>query len=419
MVDFDTGLPPELREVLNSRGYFSVDDVLQEICRKVLQAVGSDLSEVDDHALDQDMIMRIASIVPQSEILQSLGTHIEHFGGIDQAIDFIASQIVMVMGVDNDQSLSLLEDDEANFDDPEVKMKVLKDQFSSAIQMCGMTIQNMEMFCDDPQIAEEYRQKNRDLISEIKSIGSVENLISKCGGIDQAMEFLMSKMSKSMPPSDAEPDIFDAVEDGDVEKLKELLKHQDVNQHFGKFDMTPLYGAITSPEPSFEVINLLLDHGADPRLGLTNTNVLHGFGFGYYQDDQLEAVTQVVQRCVDLGADLEQRSDRLIWTPLMTAMNEMNMAATVALLRAGANPNARAGVNAGAFTDGKNCLEMAISPEFVKVLLEFGADPTAKNVQGLSAIDYFKSLVEETTSKQYREEYSKSLDLMLGAGCRH
>ena len=389
----------------------------------MVQLVQPDLIEAGEQEaideLDHEVVTHIASCTQPSEILQSFGKYIKDFGAIDQAIDFIASQTVMYMNMSKDPEWSVLDENDIDYDDPKVKLTILQDQFNSTVHMCGTNIQTIEMFCDDPAVAEEYRQKNRDLIAEIKSIGTVENLVEKCGGMDEALGFLMSKISAGLPSHDPQPDIYEAIDEGDIETLTELLKREDVNQRHGKFDKTPLYAAITAVEAYFDIMNLLLDHGADPNLGLTETNVLHGFGFGYFQEDQVDAVTHVVQRCVDLGADLEQRSDRLLWTPLMSAINEMNMAAMVALLRAGADPNARAGVGVGAVSDGKNCLEMAMSPEFVKVLLEFGADPAAKNATGRSAIDYMKSQVVQPISQDYRDICSKSLDLMLGSQRRH
>ncbi|GEM_PF-2950132 len=423
MIDIEISLPPELRDVLNNRGYFSADDIVRDLSVKVLHIVRPDLIGIEDMmhltAADQEVVATVVSKTKRADIFSGLGTHIEHFGGLDLALDFVALQISMSMTTPDDEMLSLLEQEEVDYDTPEFKLKLLQDQFNSTFQMCGTNIQTMEMFCDDPVVAEEYRQKNRDLIAEIKSIGTVENLLEKCGGPDQALGFLMSRISMCLPPFDPQPRIYEAINEGDIETLRESLKHEDVNQRHGKFDTTPLYAAITSVEASFDIMNLLLDHGADPNLGLTETNVVHGFGFGYFQEDQTDAVAQVVQRCVNLGADLEQCSDRLQWTPLMTAIYEMNMAAMVALLRAGADPNARAGDSTGAVSDGKNCLEMAFSPEFVKVLLEFGADPAAKNATGRSAIDYMTSQMVQATSQDYRDTCSKSLDLMLRSQRRH
>jgi ankyrin repeat protein len=48
-------------------------------------------------------------------------------------------------------------------------------------------------------------------------------------------------------------------------------------------------------------------------------------------------------RCVELGAALEERTSKLGWTPLITAVSEREPVATEALLMAGADIHARAG----------------------------------------------------------------------------
>ncbi|MEO0944634.1 MAG: hypothetical protein AAFY06_07290, partial [Pseudomonadota bacterium] len=95
---------------------------------------------------------------------------------------------------------------------------------------------------------------------------------------------------------------------------------------------------------SLAVVTFLLDAGADPKVGLgTNSNVLHGLGFGRCDGVAPEALAEVIVRCVGLGADIEQRSNRLGWTPLITAASEWNPVAVEALLLAGADITARAG----------------------------------------------------------------------------
>jgi ankyrin repeat protein len=71
------------------------------------------------------------------------------------------------------------------------------------------------------------------------------------------------------------------------------------------------------------------------------------------------------------------------WTPLMHAIHKHQVAAVGALLKAGANVEARAG-------DGTTALMMAAGygyDDIVRVLLDGGADPRARGPQGMSALD--------------------------------
>ena len=139
-----------------------------------------------------------------------------------------------------------------------------------------------------------------------------------------------------------QPEIFDAIEDCDVKAVRSALQNWDINQAYGQYETTALYYAVSCMhETSLDVINVLLDAGADPRKGLTQTNVLHGLGFANLKGIQPEELAKVVQRCIELGADIEERSPRLQWTPLITAVSEWNPIATEALLLAGANIRAR------------------------------------------------------------------------------
>lgn len=139
------------------------------------------------------------------------------------------------------------------------------------------------------------------------------------------------------------PEIFDAIDEQDVDAVKVELTRCDVNQRYGEFDSTALYHAMSAMDPSIEIMNFLLDAGADPRLGLTDCNVLHGLGFTVFRDISADDLAKVVRRCVELGADIEQRTDKLQWTPLISAVSEWNEIAAEALLMAGADITARAG----------------------------------------------------------------------------
>lgn len=139
------------------------------------------------------------------------------------------------------------------------------------------------------------------------------------------------------------PALFDAIEAGSVRAVRTALKSCDVNEVHGQFQISALYRALSACHVSLKIVNLLLDAGADPQIGMRGKNVLHALGHAPLRGIKPEALSTVIKRCVAMGADLEQRTEYMEWTPLMTAVSLMNPIATEALLLAGADLHARAG----------------------------------------------------------------------------
>lgn len=186
-----------------------------------------------------------------------------------------------------------------------------------------------------------------------ETLAALQNMYS-----DPEMAAMMLD-AQANPPA-PNPDIFDAIEDCDADAVRAALADWDINQQIGEFDSSALYHAMSCMfGVSLEVITLLLDAGADPRKGLGDTNVLHGLGFANLKDIAPQDLAVVIRRCVDLGADIEQRSDTLHWTPLITAVSEWNPVATEALLMAGARIEARAGDVEGVCFSGADVLAFA------------------------------------------------------------
>lgn len=188
---------------------------------------------------------------------------------------------------------------------------------------------------------------------------------------------LMNMMADAMAtPPDPNPEICDAIDAGDVAGVRAALDTWDVNTRFGEFGSTALYHAMSqTPIESLAVIEVLLDAGADPRIGLGQGNVLHGLGFGHFRGVRAEDLAAVIRRCVALGADLEQRTDKLGWTPLIGAASEWNDVATEALLLAGADINARAGEVGGVFGAGQTAAHFADGHEKTSAVLRRYARP--------------------------------------------
>lgn len=176
----------------------------------------------------------------------------------------------------------------------------------------------------------------------------------------------------AQPP---QPDIFDAIDAADLDGVKAALATEDVNARHGAFDATALYQAMSSLDPDIAIMHALLDAGADPSLGLTHSNVLHGLGFGNGNGLPVDALAGVIQRCVELGADLEQRSDQLQWTPLITAASEWNEVAVEALLVCGADISAQAGPVGGVFGAGHSAAHFAAGHPATLAVLARYANP--------------------------------------------
>jgi len=186
----------------------------------------------------------------------------------------------------------------------------------------------------------------------------------------------MAEMAAAMREHGPNPDIFDAVDAGDLEEIRAALALWDVNQTFGQYGSTALYRAMSgSNSVSLEVIDLLLDAGADSRKGLTHTNVLHGLGFANLRGVAPAELAERVRRCVELGADLEERTERLRWTPLIGAASEWNPVAVEALLLAGADITARAGEVEGVCFSGADCMTFATGHDATVAVLARYARP--------------------------------------------
>ncbi|QGX98202.1 ankyrin repeat domain-containing protein [Roseovarius faecimaris] len=183
--------------------------------------------------------------------------------------------------------------------------------------------------------------QSRDATPELREMAETLAVMLRTLSDPDTAKSLLEAQTNPAPPH---PVIFEAIDDADPEAVRAALASWEINTQVGEFDQTALYRAMSCMfGVSLEVITLLLDAGADPRKGLGDTNVLHGLGFANLNGIAPEALAEIIRRCVDLGADIEQRSDKLRWTPLITAVSEWNPVATEALLLAGADIGAKSG----------------------------------------------------------------------------
>lgn len=184
-------------------------------------------------------------------------------------------------------------------------------------------------------------------------------------------EQLATIAAMSTTPYDRPPEIFAAIDDCDISGVRTALQTWDVNQTHGEFRATALYRAMScSTGTSLDIIWLLLDAGADPRKGISDKNVLHGLGFANLCGIRPADLAKIIRVCVERGADIEERSEKLQWTPLITAVSEWNDVAAEALLIAGADITARAGNVEGVIFSEAGCMVFANGHEPTLAVLE-------------------------------------------------
>lgn len=138
--------------------------------------------------------------------------------------------------------------------------------------------------------------------------------------------------------------LFVAIDDADQDAVLDILHDVDLNHRSASSGATPLYHAMSNMDGlSVPILQTLLDNGANPSHGAGGLNVLHALAFASIEDSDVPELSRVIRRCIALGADIEQHTATLKWTPLMVAISEWNLPAARALLLAGANPDAHAG----------------------------------------------------------------------------
>ncbi|MDQ2090203.1 hypothetical protein [Marimonas arenosa] len=233
------------------------------------------------------------------------------------------------------------------------------------------------------RISPAFEQLHQDVKTALQGSPNNENLLDIANGMDMMKEMLSDPefaMSVTQPPAETvepQPEIFDAIEDaiegGNLASVRDALKTWDINQRFGEFDATALYHAMSCMFGfSIELVDFLLDAGADPRKGLADSNVLHGLGFARLDGIDPAKLARVIRRCADGGADINQITGQLQWTPLIYAVSEWNPVATEALLLAGADINIRAGDTGRGCFSGASCMDFAEGhDETVAVLNRF------------------------------------------------
>lgn len=193
----------------------------------------------------------------------------------------------------------------------------------------------------------------------------------------------------------------DAIEAGDITALKAAYSPEmDVSKPRGQFQAPPLIWAVTIRNRSADIVQFLLDHGADvmqtDKRGYT---ALHHFAGMTHSEDQTGMPVKIVVALVAFGADIEARTDYGT-TPIEMAIYE-DLDVAEALLLNGANPGVHTSMNAYHEADRGLALVMAVGmrSERVKLLLAYGADPAIKSLSGQTTLDYYDNRVAKANAR--------------------
>jgi ankyrin repeat protein len=213
-----------------------------------------------------------------------------------------------------------------------------------------------------------------------------------------------------------------AAEVGDADTTTGLLEMGAVVERVDRVNRTPLMYAARSKNT--ETIQLLLDAGADiqARDRLGNTPLSWAAGFG---------VSDGVQVLIDAGADANTVDTvlgytPLVWasgfgdpksipilieagadvsvndiaegrTPLMHAVRTGSVDGVAVLIEAGANVNGIDNAKSTALHIGAESNNVTLDK--IELLVESGADTSAKNAEGKTALELAKSRVDDDGSK--------------------
>ncbi|SIO35811.1 Ankyrin repeat-containing protein [Rhodovulum sp. ES.010] len=222
------------------------------------------------------------------------------------------------------------------------------------------------------------------------------------------------------PHDEAVQWLFAAIEAGDLGETRARLRDADINARHGEIEATALGRALLVQGRAPEMVSLLLEAGADPSLGVGDGyGALHLVPAYPWGGEQAATTALIAHGLVAAGGDIEATTESYRWTPLHRAVMEGSAQELEALLRAGADPNRPFdGASEPWFTPGRLPLQIAgHDMAKVRLLLDHGADPSARDIEGRDVADYMLSLVAEhiargTWSDEHRAGLEASLALI-------
>lgn len=195
--------------------------------------------------------------------------------------------------------------------------------------------------------------------------------------------------------------LYNAAKSGDVEKVEDLIAHGvDVNQL--PYQGTSAF-AIACVYKHMDVIDVLLDAGADVDLrsrdGLTPLMEV----ISQSRNEHIEVVQLLLNEGADMRAGMNDMS------PLYYAIQHEKFPIISLLLRYGADVNQA--------TDDFSTPLMIASlygyTSLVKALLSYGADVRVKDTKGMSALSY---ALKSMNTKNGKKDKSQIIQMLLDAG---
>lgn len=165
--------------------------------------------------------------------------------------------------------------------------------------------------------------------------------------------------------------LLKAASEGDLSKMKELLKSGQNIESIGKFEQTPLM--ITISNNHVEAALFLISNGANVNHTTKNKSTA-------IQLAAMNGQTAVLKALLDAGANINERDDRGA-TPVMWASNRGHKETVELLINYGADLNAQDTIE-------KRTALMYASPKYIAILellLKHGANPTLRSKNNLTA----------------------------------
>jgi len=191
---------------------------------------------------------------------------------------------------------------------------------------------------------------------------------------------------------------FQAAREGDIQTVQSMLGRDPSLVHISnERGLTPLMVAVSSMERNLQVVQILVQAGADVNAQTDDrVTALHMMVDVDGPAETGEVPSQLARVLVHAGANVEQRN-RWGHTPLMSAVVGGTHHELQALIDVGANVNKLfPSQTYPTFNSGRTTLMAAVGdPMKVKLLLQAGASVSATDAHGQTAFEYARQCLTE------------------------
>jgi len=196
-------------------------------------------------------------------------------------------------------------------------------------------------------------------------------------GCGESQQSALAPEAKSKPSTDVAHSIHDAVDNGNIEAVKQhLAAGVDVNVKATGGGWTPLHYATVNDRK--EITELLIDEGANVNAkdndGDTALHIASGKGH-----------KEIAELLIAKGADVSAKDEDIGATPLHLAAQEGRMKVAKLLITNGADVNAKNKYGGTPLHLGGG---MGKDKEFVELLIAKGADVNVKDKFGNTPLDF-------------------------------